>query len=69
MDRYNTLVRQVVAARPGAEMMELSRQMRLWPGGELDQDFRLDGIHPDPDVADDLAAWIGDQVLRLVARP
>jgi hypothetical protein len=66
MDRWNTIARQVVARRPGAQMLELGRHMRRWPDGELDQDFRLDGIHPNPDVVDDLAGWMGQQVVRLL---
>jgi hypothetical protein len=69
MDRFNTLARQVVAARPGAHMLELQRRMQAWPGGEMDPERRLDGIHPDPDQVPALAAWMGDQVLGLLRRP
>ncbi|MEA3054717.1 MAG: hypothetical protein QOD30_149, partial [Actinomycetota bacterium] len=69
MDRFNTLAREVVAARPGAQMLELERQLQAWPGGELDRSRRLDGLHPDPDQVPTLAAWIGDQVLRLLRTP
>jgi hypothetical protein len=66
MDRFNTLAREVVAVRPGAQMLELERQLQAWPGGELDRSRRLDGLHPDPDQVPGLAAWIGTQVLGLV---
>jgi peptidoglycan/LPS O-acetylase OafA/YrhL len=69
MDRFNTLARQVVAARPGAQMLELERQLQAWPGGELDRTRRLDGLHPDPDQVPALAAWMGEQALALVQHP
>jgi peptidoglycan/LPS O-acetylase OafA/YrhL len=67
VDRLNTLIRQVVAARPFADVLELRRYMQAWPNGELDPERRPDGIHPSDDQAEAIAQWMALQLLRDVS--
>jgi lysophospholipase L1-like esterase len=66
MARFNDLVRDVVAAHPGVDLLDLKAHLASWPGGELDRRLRPDGIHASPAGAEDVAQWLGPQLLALV---
>jgi lysophospholipase L1-like esterase len=69
MDRFNALVRRVVAETPGAGIIDLQAHLRSWPGGELDPDRRPDGVHPSPAAAREIAAWLGPQLVSFAVDP
>jgi lysophospholipase L1-like esterase len=62
-DRLNTLIREAVAQRPFASVLELRRHLQAWPNGELDGVKRPDGVHPNAIEAVNIADWIGDQLV------
>jgi len=62
VDRLNTFIREAVAQRPFASVLELRRLMETWPNGELDPVKRPDGIHPNEFEAVHIAHWIGIQL-------
>lgn len=62
IDRYNALVRRVVAETPGASVIDLQGHLRSWPGGELDPRRRPDGVHPTPEAAEEIVRWLGPQL-------
>lgn len=68
VDRLNTLIRQSVAFRSFAEILELRRYMQSWPMGELDPVKRPDGIHPNKEEAVSLSSWIGEQLVFIANR-
>jgi lysophospholipase L1-like esterase len=68
VDRLNTFIRESVAARRFADIVELRRYMQAWPNGELDEVKRPDGIHPNDEEAITIAAWLGERVLAAAAR-
>jgi peptidoglycan/LPS O-acetylase OafA/YrhL len=68
VDRLNTFIREAVAQRPFAGMLELRRYMQSWPKGELDPVKRPDGLHPNDFEAINIAEWIAEQVVYDVAR-
>ena len=62
VDRLDTFIREAVAFRPFASVLDVRRHMQAWPNGELDPVKRPDGIHPNPFEAVKLAEWIGTQL-------
>jgi hypothetical protein len=68
VDRLNTFIREAVAQRPFAGVLELRRYMQSWPDGELDPVRRPDGLHPNDFEATNLATWVGEQVTYDVVR-
>ena len=68
VDRLNTFIREAVARRPFAEVLDLRRYMQAWPNGELDPVKRPDGIHPNELEAIVIGEWLGDQVVRIAGR-
>ena len=53
--------------RPGsARVVDLASYMRTLPGGELDTDYRPDGVHLTNEASAKLAKdWLADEVLRV----
>jgi len=62
VDRLDTFIREAVAARPFASVLDVRRHMQAWPKGELDPVKRPDGIHPNAFEAVKLAEWVGTQL-------
>ena len=60
MDRFNALLREV----GGSDVLDLQRHLRETWGDEEDPTMRPDGVHPSQPAADDLATWLGPQLLR-----
>jgi len=66
MRRYNELIRELEALRPGkVRVVDLARHMLGLPGGEMDPVYRPDGTHFSLEgalrITDD---WVGEEVLR-----
>jgi len=68
MERFNQIVAEVVATRPGASVVDLRGRMQAWPGGELDPARRPDGVHPTSAELVALGEWLGP-IVAAVARP
>ena len=66
--RLNTFIRQVVARRPYAQVLDLRRFMQTWPGGELDPELRPDGIHPSEEMATLTGEWLARQLVAIAER-
>ncbi|WP_137148421.1 acyltransferase family protein [Mycolicibacterium sp. CR10] len=63
VERWNTLVRNVVAERPNASVLDLNK--KLSPGGyyQVKVDgirMRSDGVHPTPEAVEWLTPWLVD---------
>jgi peptidoglycan/LPS O-acetylase OafA/YrhL len=69
IERLNELIRDVVASREGASVIDLRARMQRWPGGELDPQRRPDGIHPADQAQAELVDWIGHRLLEVVHPP
>jgi lysophospholipase L1-like esterase len=67
MERFNELVRELPAARPGkVEVLDLAGHLRTLPGGELDRRYRPDGVHLSAEGTLRLAhEWLRAQALRI----
>ena len=66
MDRFNALVREVVAKYPTATMVDLPGYLAgHLPGGESDAAARPDGVHFTAEAASTIATdWLGPELLR-----
>jgi hypothetical protein len=63
--RLNTFIREAVARRPFAGVIDLRRYMQTqFPNGELDRERRPDGIHPSYYEAVNIAQWAALQAVR-----
>ncbi len=65
MRRMNDLIREAAASRPLVNVLDLAGHMARQPGGELDPLGRSDGIHWTEAAADQLATWLGPQLIRI----
>lgn len=67
MDRYNQILREVVAEFPGqATLVDLQAQLGALPGGQLDPVARPDGIHFTKSAATDVVRdWLGPTVAAI----
>ena len=65
MDELNQLVREVVATKPRAEMLDLEAHMRTLPEGEMSLADRPDGIHWAKPAALALAPWLGSRSINI----
>jgi hypothetical protein len=63
MDEFNAMVREVVATKPRAEVLDLQAHMRKLPEGEMSLADRPDGIHWTKPAALALAPWLGTSVI------
>jgi peptidoglycan/LPS O-acetylase OafA/YrhL len=66
--RFNQIMAQVVAERPGVGLADLRSWLRQRPNGELDFAERPDGVHFNDDAALAVAGWLGPAILS-AARP
>ncbi|MEO2167157.1 MAG: SGNH hydrolase domain-containing protein [bacterium] len=67
MARLNDLIRELPESRPEkVQILDLAAYMRTLPGGELDKDYRPDGIHYSPEGTLRLAHdWLEAETVRL----
>ncbi|HVN51228.1 MAG TPA: acyltransferase family protein [Acidimicrobiales bacterium] len=65
MDRFNQLVREVVATKPRAMILDLEAHMRTLPEGEMSLADRPDGVHWAPSAAFALAPWLGNSLIDI----
>lgn len=66
MSRWNELLAEVIAERPGTALIDWRSYEQRLPGGELDLVRRPDGLHHTDAAADAIAAWLAPQLLALV---
>jgi hypothetical protein len=65
MDRFNQLVREVVAVEPRATVLDLEAEMRSLPEGEMSLADRPDGVHWSAPAAYALAPWLGGSLINV----
>ncbi len=65
MDELNQMIREVVATKPRAQMLDLQRHMRTLPEGEMSLADRPDGIHWAKPAALALAPWLGNSLVNI----
>ena len=64
--RQNELVREVATSRPWMRVLALDEYATTFPGGVMDEDYRLDGVHFTADGAQRVVAdWMYDQLVDL----
>jgi hypothetical protein len=63
MDRWNALVADAAAQRPGTVVLDLPGHLRSLPGGEMDRRLRPDGVHFTLETTLEVGAWLGPQLL------
>ena len=69
-DRLNELLREAVLLRPGvASLIDLRAWQAAQPGGELNAEFRPDGLHFTDAYARVIADWLGPESLRVAEQP
>jgi peptidoglycan/LPS O-acetylase OafA/YrhL len=66
MDRLNQTIEQVADERPSMVTIDLGGYLRGLPGGEMDAEVRPDGVHFTAESAEEVAAWLGPEVLAAV---
>jgi peptidoglycan/LPS O-acetylase OafA/YrhL len=64
MDRWNALVREAAAERPGTVVLDLPAHLASLPGGEMDPRLRPDGVHFTLDTTREVGGWLGPQLLE-----
>jgi len=67
MDMLNDMVREVIAVKSRAVLVDLQAHMRSTPEGEMNLTERPDGIHWTPNSSFRLAPWVG-KTLEAIAR-
>jgi hypothetical protein len=65
VDRLNDLIREVAATRDFVTVLDYAELARTWPGGELDEAFRPNGVAPNAEGAQEIARWLGPQLVEL----
>jgi len=65
MDELNQMVREVVATKPRAQILDLRGHMRTLPEGEMSLADRPDGIHWAKPAALALAPWLGTSLINI----
>ena len=68
VDLYNQLLAEEIAARPGAEVLDIAGWMRSQPGGEFNPALRPDGVHFSEESTETVAAWLGPTILSEAGR-
>jgi peptidoglycan/LPS O-acetylase OafA/YrhL/lysophospholipase L1-like esterase len=63
VDRFNALVREVAATSGRAAVLDLQAHLRGTWGDEEDVRLRPDGVHPSVPASDEIAGWLGPQLL------
>jgi len=65
MDRLNEIVREIAQTRPEMRIVDLATFLRDWPGGELDESIRTEGVHFSTEGASEIARrWLGPEIVR-----
>lgn len=65
MARLNELVAAVVERAPRAEIADYAGHLRTYPGGELDETLRPDGVHLANAQTRQVGDWLGPELLEL----
>jgi peptidoglycan/LPS O-acetylase OafA/YrhL len=65
MDKLNQMIREVVATKPRAQVLDLAAHMRTLPEGEMSLTDRPDGIHWTRAAALALAPWLGTSIINV----
>ena len=65
MDALNKMIREVVATKPRAQMLDLRAHMQTLPEGEMSLADRPDGIHWAKPAALALAPWLGTSLIDI----
>lgn len=68
IDRLNEIIREVADQREGAVVVDLAGYLASLPGGEMDPRLRPDGVHFELDTAEEIAEWLGPEVMRAITR-
>ncbi|NLA35008.1 MAG: acyltransferase family protein [Actinobacteria bacterium] len=68
-ERFNELLRQAMAVRPDAVIIDLASWMREYPGGEYAPALRSDGVHFLESSAVEAAEWLLPQLEAVRPRP
>jgi hypothetical protein len=67
MERLNEIIQEIVDDDPDAELVDYAGRLRTYPGGELDETLRPDGIHLANDQSDVIGYWIGPETIEIYA--
>jgi peptidoglycan/LPS O-acetylase OafA/YrhL/lysophospholipase L1-like esterase len=68
MRRQNDIAREVAATRPWMRVLALDEHARTFPGGEMDRDYRIDGVHFTADGAVRIVEdWLYDELVSLTS--
>jgi hypothetical protein len=65
MARLNELILEIVDDDPHAELGDYAGRLRTYPGGELDETLRPDGIHLANDQSHLIGNWLGPEVIAI----
>jgi peptidoglycan/LPS O-acetylase OafA/YrhL len=65
MDKFNQLIREVIAVKPRAQILNLPAHMDTLPEGQMSLADRTDGIHWTRSAALALAPWIGTSLVNI----
>ncbi|MFV0316103.1 MAG: acyltransferase family protein [Microthrixaceae bacterium] len=68
VDLYNQLLAERIAARGGAEILDIAGWLRSQPGGEFAPALRPDGVHFSEASTDTVAGWLGPTILSSAGR-
>ncbi|HEY8524213.1 MAG TPA: acyltransferase family protein [Acidimicrobiales bacterium] len=66
IDRLNQIIREIADAREGAVVVDLQGYLASLPGGEMDRRLRPDGVHFENETAQEVANWLGPEILRAI---
>jgi lysophospholipase L1-like esterase len=64
IDRLNQIIREIADSHEGATVVDLQGYLASLPGGEMDERLRPDGVHFENDTAQEIANWLGPQLMH-----
>jgi peptidoglycan/LPS O-acetylase OafA/YrhL len=64
IDRLNQIILEIAGEREGATVIDLAGHLASLPGGEMDPRLRPDGVHFELETAEEIADWLGPEVVR-----
>lgn len=64
IDRLNQIIRDIADEREGAVVVDLAGYLASLPGGEMDPRLRPDGVHFETETAQEVASWLGPELMR-----
>jgi peptidoglycan/LPS O-acetylase OafA/YrhL len=64
IDRLNGIIREIADEREGAVVVDLQGYLASLPGGEMDPRLRPDGVHFENETAQEVANWLGPQLMH-----